>query len=458
MIDNLIIFAYLVIVTYMGYSCRKLGGFREFAISHGNYGWLAVFCTLSATFIGGGFSTGNAAKVFTGGIAYPLALCGFSLQILLVALFIAPRVKAFPGALSVGDIMEPAYGRRARVTTGVFAVLICAGILGAQIGALGAIFNVFLGLPAAAGIAIGCAIVFFYSTVGGMAAVVKTDILQFVLLIVGIPMVFVLGVNQVGGWDAFVNAIPGSHLRILGEGKAMEVFVSLFLVFVFGETLVPPYMQRLLIGRDAAATTRGNFASGLVSVPFFVVTGGVGLIALQLNPSMNPNLAMPETVKMVAPIGLAGLIIAGMISIVMSSADSFLNAASIALVQDVWKPLSRKVPTEEQSLRVARWTNLLTGGLALIFALSIPNVLDILIAAYDFWAPTILVPLAAVLLGFRVAPASFYAALIPGVIGTLAWDRLFDRPWEIQGFLIGTLLALASFLVANGTLRKRIDT
>ena len=114
MIDNLIIFAYLVIVTYMGYSCRKLGGFREFAISHGNYGWLAVFCTLSATFIGGGFSTGNAAKVFTGGIAYSLALCGFSLQILLVALFIAPRVKAFPGALSVGDIREPASGRRAR--------------------------------------------------------------------------------------------------------------------------------------------------------------------------------------------------------------------------------------------------------------------------------------------------------------------------------------------------------
>jgi SSS family solute:Na+ symporter len=456
MIDNLIIFGYLVIVTYMGYSCRKLGGFREFAISHGNYGWLAIFCTLSATFIGGGFSTGNAAKVFTSGIAYPLALFGFSLQIILVALFIAPRVKAFPGALSVGDIMEPAYGRRARVITGVFSVLICAGILGAQIGALGAIFNVVLGLSVTAGILIGCATVFFYSTVGGMAAVVKTDILQVVLLIIGIPMVFALGVSHVGGWDAFISAIPVGHLRILGEGMTPTVFASLFLVFVVGETLVPPYVQRLLIGRDARATTRGNFASGIVSVPFFVVAGGIGLIALQLNPSMNSNLAMPETVKLVAPIGLAGLIIAGMISIVMSSADSFLNASSVALVQDVWKPLSRKVPTEEQSLNVARWTNLLTGALALIFALSIPNVLDILIAAYDFWAPTILVPLAAVLLGFRVAAGSFYAAVIPGVIGTLAWDRLLERPWGVQGFLIGTVLAFASFLIANGMARKRV--
>jgi solute:Na+ symporter, SSS family len=235
MIDNLIILTYLVVVTYIGYSCRKLGGFREFAISHGNYGWLAVFCTLSATFIGGGFSTGNAAKVFTGGIAYPLALCGFSLQILLVAFFIAPRIKKFPGALSVGDIMEPAYGRRARIITGMFSVLICAGILGAQISALGAIFNVFLGLSVTAGIIIGCASVFFYSTVGGMAAVVKTDIVQFVLLIIGIPMVFVLGVDQVGGWGAFVNGIPAGHLRIVDRGTTLALFVSLFLVFVLAK-------------------------------------------------------------------------------------------------------------------------------------------------------------------------------------------------------------------------------
>ena len=94
--------------------------------------------------------------------------------------------------------MEPAYGRRARVITGVFSVLICAGILGTQIGALGAISNVVLGLTVPAGIVIGCATLFFYSTVGGMPAVVKTDILQFVLLIIGIPMVLVLGVDQVG--------------------------------------------------------------------------------------------------------------------------------------------------------------------------------------------------------------------------------------------------------------------
>lgn len=450
MIDILVIVAYLALILYIGWSCRRLGGFREFALSHGQYGWLVIFCTLSATFIGGGFSTGNAAKVFSSGIAYPVALLGFSLQIILVATRIAPRIKTFPGAMSVGDIMEPAYGRRARVLTGLFSVLICAGILGAQIGALGAIFNVFLGVPVVWGILIGCAVVFFYSTVGGMAAVVKTDVLQFCLLIVGMPLVFFLGVHHVGGWDAFVAAIPENHLRIVSESMPPAAFVSLFLVFLVGETLVPPYVQRLLIGKDARNTAKGNFWSGIASAPFFLVTGAIGLIALQINPSMSPNLALPETVKAVVPIGVSGLIIAGMISIVMSSADSFLNAASVALVQDVWKPLRRRETTERENLAVARWTNLLTGGIALAFAVSIPNVLDILIAAYDFWAPTILVPLVAVLLGTRARPAAFYAAVVAGVAGTVGWDRVLDRPFGFQGFLVGTALAFVAFMVARG--------
>lgn len=455
MIDQIVIAAYLVVILYLGYSTRKLGGFKEFAISHGNYGWLAIFCTLSASFIGGGFSTGNAAKTFDAGIVYPLALLGFSLQIILVALFVAPRIKSFPGAVSVGDIIEPFYGRKARIITGGFAVLICAGILGAQIGALGAIFNVFFGVPHLVGIAIGCAVVFFYSTIGGMAAVVKTDILQFWLLLIGIPLVFLFGVQHLGGWEAFVAGVPATHLEIIGDKTSLLAFASLFLVFLLGETLVPPYLQRLLIGRDAAVTVKGNFWSGVVSAPFFLVTGAIGLIALQLNPDLSSNLALPEVVKQVVPIGLSGLVIAGMISIVMSSADSFLNASSVALVQDVIKPLRRKPLTERQSLTIARLTNLLTGGLALSFALMIPNVLDILIAAYDYWAPTVLVPLVAVLLGWQVVPAAFYAAVIAGGGTTLVWSYGLDSPAGVQGFVVGTAISLTAFLITNLAMQRQ---
>lgn len=454
MIDNLVVVAYLAFTLYLGYTCRKLGGFKEFAVAHGQYGWLAIFCTLSASFIGGGFSTGNAAKVFQSGLAYPFALMGFSLQIILVALFVAPRIKAFPGAVSVGDIMEPAYGRPARIVTGLFSMLICAGILGAQIGALGAIFKVFLGVRPWIGMLVGCAIIFFYSTVGGMAAVVKTDILQFVLLIVSIPLLFLLGVRTCGGWSQFVARIPADHLSLSGAGMTPAAFASLFLVFLLGETLVPPYVQRLLIGRTATETAKGNFWSGVVSAPFFLVTGALGLVALQLDPSLSSNLAMPEVVKRVAPVGIGGLIISGVISIVMSSADSFLNASSVALVQDVIAPLRKQAMDERKSLSVARLANLLTGLVALVFALKIPNVLDILIAAYDYWAPTVLVPLVAVLLGQRPRPAAFYASVVAGVAGSGIWSYVLKTPGGVHGVVVGTALSLAAFLLARGGGRR----
>jgi len=307
-----------------------------------------------------------------------------------------------------------------------------------------------LGFPPLLGILIGAGIVFFYSTLGGMAAVVRTDILQFWLIIVGIPLVFVLGIAEVGGWAAFVAAIPASHLEIVGEQRSLLSFLSLFLVFMFGETLVPPYLQRLLLGRDAAATAKGNFWSAVVSVPFFLIAGAIGLIALQLDPTLQANLALPEVVRRVVPAGLAGLIIAGVLSIVMSSADSFLNASSVALVQDVMRPLRRTPLDERQALSIARLGNLLTGVLALLFALLIPNVLDILVAAYDYWAPSILVPLIAVLMGWRTSPAAFYAAVPAGVGATVFWQYVLQSPGQIQGFVVGTLLNFVVFtLVAR---------
>ncbi len=172
---------------------------REFSVSHRSYSSMVIFATLSASFIGGGFSIGNAEKVFSLGIVNIVALWGFSLKEILVARFIAPRTGNFTDVISAGDIMEQGYGKVARVVTGFFSVFLCAGIVGAQVGAMGLIFNVFLGIEPIWGILIGCGIVIAYSTVGGMRAVILTDVIQFCVLAIGIPAVLVFGIVKLGG-------------------------------------------------------------------------------------------------------------------------------------------------------------------------------------------------------------------------------------------------------------------
>lgn len=458
MIDNLIIVLYLSAILCLGlWSGRGLRNLKDFSVSHRSYTSWIVFATLSASFIGGGFSTGNAEKVFLWGIVNIAALWGFSLKEILVARFIAPRIDRFPDAISVGDIMESAYGKTGKVVSGVFAVVLCAGIVGAQVGAMGIIFNVFLGIAPIWGILIGCGIVITYSTVGGMRAVVMTDVIQFFVLAVGIPLALVMGIMEAGGWAAIAAAVPEGHFSIPGAEMSWLAFISLFLTFLLGETLVPPYVQRLLIGKNAEETARGTMLSGVFSIPFFAVTGCIGLVALTLDPQLDPNLSMPYVIKNVMPVGLRGIVIAGVISIVMSSADSFLNGASTACVNDIVKPLRQRPLSGRAGLWLAKITNLLVGVLAVVFAISITSVLDILIYAYNFWAPIVLVPLAAVLLGCRTTKAGFAAGAAAGVVGTLVWNRVLGGPGEIDGLVVGVLCNLIAFAAMNVMRGERVE-
>ena len=449
-LDYAIIALYLCAILLLGlWSGKGMKTLADFSVSHRSYGSMVIFATLSASFIGGGFSIGNAEKVFRFGIVNIVVLWGFSLKEILVARFIAPRTGNFSGVISVGDLMDRGYGKFGRIVSGFFSVFLCAGIVGAQVGAMGIIFNVFLGIRPIWGILIGCGIVITYSTIGGMRAVVLTDVIQFCVLAIGLPAALVFGIVKLGGFSAIKAAAPAGHFSIPAEGMTICAFLSLFLTFLLGETLVPPYVQRLFMAKDAGHTARGTMLSGIFSIPFFAITGAIGLVALTLDPELDPNMAMPYVVSTVLPIGVRGIVIAGIISVVMSSADSFLNGAATCCINDVVKPLRKNPMSERSELLLAKLTNCLVGILAVVFAIKIPSILDILIYAYNFWAPIIVVPLAAVLLGVRVTRAGFLAGTLAGGVGTLAWNYLLKTPADIEGLTIGVFCNLFSFVLAN---------
>ncbi len=449
-IDYAIIIFYLFVILLVGlWSGKGMKTLQEFSVSHRSYTSIVIFATLSASFIGGGFSIGNAEKVFRFGIVNIIALWGFSLKEILVAKFIAPKMDNFTDVISVGDIMDRGYGKIGRIVTGFFSVFLCAGIVGAQVGAMGLIFNVFLGIEPIWGIMIGCGIVIAYSTVGGMRAVVLTDIIQFCVLAIGLPAALVFGVVKLGGFSAVKAATPAGHFMIPGEAMTSISLLSLFLTFLLGETLVPPYVQRLFLAKDSTHTARGTMLSGIFSIPFFAITGAIGLIALALDPKLDPNLAMPYVIRSVLPAGVRGVVIAGVISIVMSSADSFLNGAATGCVNDLVRPIWKNPMSKRQELLLVKYINCLVGILAVIFAIKIRSILDILIYAYNFWAPVIVVPLAAVLLGGQVTRIGFLVGTMAGIVGVLTWNSLLGAPAGVNGLVIGVFCNLIAFVVTN---------
>lgn len=445
MLDIAIMCAYFVVILVVGiWVSKSVKNLDDFSTGNRSYSAVVIFATLSSSFIGGGFTSGLAEKVFTMGLVYVVALWGFSAKEILVATVIAPRMTPFKNAISVGDIMGQLYGRSCKILTGIASGIVCAGIAGAQFAAFGYILNVLTGADASIGIIIGTVIVVIYAAMGGMKSVVANDVIHFCVLIIALPLVLFFGLKQAGGITTVMHAVPTEHISLFGSLSMLTV-MGLFLNFFFGETLVPPYVQRLLIGRNFKETAKGTLWSGLLSIPFFLLIGFIGLTGLALSPQLDPNLALPYVINTVMPVGLKGLAIAGMMAVVMSSADSFLNAAAISITHDVLKPLSRNGLSTNVELFWSRAVTVIVGAMGALFALTTKSALDILLVAYNFWTPFILVPLVAGILGYRASSKAFWWGCISGIAATCWWLFAMGET-TLNGAIIGIAVNLCVFV------------
>ncbi len=100
---------------------------------------------------------------------------------------------------------------------------------------------------------------------------------------------------------------------------------------------------------------------------------------------------MPALIQAVLPVGIRGIMMAAMVSIILSAADGFLNGAAVSFVCDALMPLKPGLSDKAQ-LRWLRGINVATGLAAVCLAFLVPDVFSILVLAYSFWSPLILVP------------------------------------------------------------------
>ncbi len=456
MTDRLIVFGYLAVLVFVGlHGGKGVKNADDFTATGKRYGMWVIFATLSASFVGGGYSSGNAAAAYDTGIGTALTLFGFSIGMLIIGKWFVPGVARFPHAKTVGGIIGAVYGERARQLSGIIAFFCCAGVVGAQMESIGLVFQSLLGVPAAVGTLIGGAVVLIYTTFGGMASVLVADILQFVLLAAGMPLLLAIAVTAGGGASAVWERIPPDLLNPL-NGRTLPAFLSLFFAMMCGEALAPPYMQRLLIGKTPRDTARGTMLSGLFSMPFFLVTAGVGLTARALGIEQAAASIMPDLILRILPVGLRGILMAAMASIMLSAADGFLNGATTGLVCDTILPRYPHLSDKAQ-LRTLRTVNFATGVTAMVLSFLLPNVFDILLLAYSFWSPVILVPLAAALLGITVGKNTFYGCMAGGLVTCLVWNTLLARPYGVDGAAIGLAVNLLIFCIGKKYSRNPLD-
>ncbi len=457
-LDNTIVVIYLIITLIIGYtSGRKLKDLKEFAVYERNYPTIILVSTIFATMIGGSSTVGDVGQVFDDGIVFIILPISYGLGALFVAECLSGQIKKYyPQAISVGEILKFSYDVPGQVVTGICSVLFSIVAVAAQVFAIGYLFHYFFGVDVVVGAIIGYSIIIAYSSFGGINGVVRTDAFQFFILIVAIPMVASEGLSITGGYEGLLSSLPESKFAFL-DSPLFFKYISLSIVFCF-LYIHPAILQRVLISPSATQGRKSFIISATLAITFAFVITLIGLQGYVIDPTLEQNSVLFYMVKEIMPVGLKGITITGLIAAIMSTADSSLNTASIAAVNDIFQPIFKKKFTAAQELSIIRYTTFFIGLMTVLVVLKFERVLDIVVFSIYFWSPIILVPLYAAIWGYALSMRGFWICVSTGIIGSLSWILYFGKIFSIDGIVPIVIIDIIVFCVLYRFEGKRLFT
>ncbi|MGD9591405.1 MAG: sodium:solute symporter [Candidatus Berkiella sp.] len=456
MIWGVSISLFSLFIVWVGWrASRGIEDIRQYLVSHQNFSSLALFSTIVASFVGAGVVMGTAEKSFQFGIGHTIGLLGFGLQLFLTGWWVAPRMQRFRHMLTLGDVIGKYYGKVPQILSGVLWLSFCIGILTAQMSAMGNLITSMLGYDRTLSILMSASIVIFYCYVGGIRAVVATDVIQFFVLFAAIILVAVCGVHYVGGWEALISSVPATHLQPTSHLSGWEL-AFLFGSFLLGDALIPPVFQRLLMGQNQKATQKAFMMSSFLLVPICALAFVHGLVAYAIDPMMPKEEITATLFQTALALPLAIIAVLGFISVIMSSADSYLNAAAGAFVNDVVVPLYGDNLDGKQVLNMAKAITVVLGCCSMFFAIAVQDIMDILLKTYQFWGPTLVIPLLGIISDKTLPRWGFYTSVLTGGLIVVLWNTFDLQELTQVSALIAGILGNAAvyFGIYMGVLKK----
>lgn len=446
MIDIFIVLAYLLIVpTISIFNKRQQNNFQSFTkISSRLKGsTLILVATIFASAIGGGTTFGVSEKVFSESIAYSYGLIAVIPLDILIAIYILPKLTAHYQSETIGDIMSSYYGNSGRYLGGMSAILVATGFLAAQISVSGRIFEYILQIDYITGVIISYSIIIIYTTIGGLQSILFANQLQFFAIIITIPLISIFGIRELG-IDEVIRNFPLEKVSFWHNQDLLQASISAALGFAV-INLLPTFVQRALINKDSNVTKSAIYVKSFIYFVFLIFVTLNGIIAFLYDPNIKASLALPYLIDQIIPVGIQGLVVVGLLAAVMSTADSDLNIISITLTKDIIQPI---FSVEGMYLaRIARFANVLMGGLAIIVALNFSKIVDLVIFVSGFWGPITLVPLIMGLYNIKISQFGYVFSAVIGVMTFLLWSSFVETEIGLKSSFIGTLANLVSFIL-----------
>jgi SSS family solute:Na+ symporter len=439
----------------------------DYYVGGRNIGSWHIGLSVVATDVGGGFSVGLGGLGFVMGLSGSWMLFTGLLGAWLAAVFLIPRVKqdkAFASFYTFPQIFNHLFDKKAGIVAAVICLIGYLGFTSSQLLAGAKLASgTFEELEIDQALWIMGAIAIVYTVLGGLKAVIYTDTVQWIILMlgfifIGLPFAYF----HVGGWEVIQETLPPEFFTLtnLRWQDFANWGITILPIWFIGMTLY----QRIFASRDTASAKKAWFIAGLFEWPIMAFMGvSLGLlsrVAFEQDllifdlETLDPEMGLPILLRTILPSGLLGLMMAAYFSAVLSTADSCLMAASGNLSTDIFgRWLNKK--SEKTQIRYSQLFTLLLGAVALFVALQMTNVLELMLYSYAFMVSGLLIPVLFGLFTEMHDPTAAMSAMLVGgfTTGILSWiDRAL--PLDLDPNFFGVFASLATFLLVTKLVNK----
>ncbi len=427
---GLILALYIVILIFIAISSfRRVSTVADFFVARKGASTLAVTGSLIATILGGSAIVG----AIDAGPELGAASAWFMIVGAVGLLALLPLVKkAYThGRYSLPDLIGNFYGPGPRMVASVVIPVAWAGIVAAQIIAAAKLLQSFVEMDYSVAAVMATIVFVGYTMAGGQYSILRTDLFQAVLIILGLVLLAIFAYAN-GGSDFLVGSAAPEPFPFNDNFGPLTLFL---LLLTYGTTFTagPDIFSRLFCARNSATAARSILFAALILLPIAAIIGflsycGAGFAA-------EGGARIMQIANQVLPAFLLPLIGISLLSVVLSSADTTLLSSSIILcgLLEKRKGDGRK---QGQSLALARGMIFVNGVFALAIALYFNDIIGTLLLALSVYAGAFTVPILWGLLGLRSRSRYVTAAITSG--GLLA--------------LIGKVLSTIAELPANAAL------
>ena len=453
------IMIYLLALVAVGfYKIRSVKTSADFMVAGRSLPWYILVGTLLATWMGSGSLFSGAGLGYRNGLAGLWSSGGAWLGIALIY-FITQRIRNF-GKVTVPDIFEARYGPAAAVLATITTVIAYTTIVSYQFRGGGKVLSMVSDgmVSLEAGIIITAVFAISYTVLAGMFSVVYTDVVNGVLMTIGILGALLFLIFRVGGlgeiaavaesagkWQLFGNWAAERTGDISGPIIAISFFVPTMLLLMGDGNMY----QRIFSARDGGSAKKAVFfwIIGVIvlesAISMLGLTGAVatakGLIpdlvadaqSTLVNPTEGALLearqagsesVIPAIARFAGlPIVLGMLLVSTMMAIIVSTADSFLLIPATNLTRDVYQRYIHPGADEKQVLLISRGLVLVLGIIAFLLVSQFKTVLNAAFTAYNIYGTSITPALLAAFLWKRATTVGALASIITGTSVTLIW-------------------------------------